>query len=294
MGVVDAKRVKTILLFLLPGLCVYTALTILPIVQATFYSLFNWDGAGKKTFFGLANYREIIFSKDFWNALKNNGIYLVFCCIGQVGIAFVLSILLMGKELRLKGLFRTVLFIPCILAPVVIGFVWLLIYNVRFGMLNYVLNALGLGILARDWLGDTKIVIFSLVVINIWQWIGYYVVVFLAGYQGIPLEVLEAADIDGAVGIKKTRYVIIPLMMDTVRVCLMLCIAGTMKVFDQIFIMTKGGPGRASEVLTMYMYNNTFTAFRYGFGSAISIVILLVSFVLIMGSRRLLNEKGSY
>jgi raffinose/stachyose/melibiose transport system permease protein len=284
--------IRTILWFLLPGLIIYSLVTIVPILQAGYLSFFDWNGSIDKLFIGLDNYKEIFQPEsDYWNAFKNSMIYVIFCCIGQVGIGFALTVLLINTKLRFAKLFRAALYIPCILAPVVIGFLGLLLYNTRFGMVNKLLEMIGLGAWTNDWLGDPKRVIYALVLLHIWQFIGYYTVIFIAAAQGIPPEVLEVAEIDGAVGYKKTLYVIMPLLRPAIMVCLTICIAGTMKVFDQIYIMTKGGPGTASEVLALYMYNNTFTKFRYGFGNAISIVILLTSFVIIVVPRFLIDRK---
>ena len=280
----------TLALYLLPGLAIYTLVSVVPIIEAGYLSFFNGIGLRYKTYIGFQNYREIVSSLEFWSALRNNILYVLFCIVGQVGIGFMLTILLVDKRIRFTGLFRGSMFVPCILAPVVIGFIGLMLYNSRFGLINDAARRLALNFLVQNWLGDPKIVVFALIFLHVWQWIGYYVVIFTAAYQGIPEDVLEASEIEGAVGAKKTRYIIAPLLWDSVKLSIMLCIAGTMKVFDQIFIMTGGGPGKASQVLTIYMYNNTFTNFRMNFGSAISIIILLTSLILIIGSRRLLTR----
>lgn len=292
MNIASKKNTWTLLWLLLPGLLVYTLIAVVPIIQAAYWSLFDWNGSSSMYFLGLDNYREIFSSySDYWNAFKNTMLYVVFCCIGQVGLGFLFAVLFINRKFRFGALFRSALYLPCILAPVVIGFLGLMIYNPRFGLLNTLLSLVGLEHLGRDWLGDPNVVIYALIAIHIWQFIGYYTTIFLAAAQGISPEILEVAEIDGAVGLAKTWYVIIPLLRNTIFVCLTICIAGTMKVFDQIFVMTKGGPGVASEVLALYMYNNTFNRFRYGFGSAISIVILLTSFVMIVIPRWLIERR---
>jgi raffinose/stachyose/melibiose transport system permease protein len=216
----------------------------------------------------------------------------VLCVIGQVGLAFLITVLLTGRKIKGGNVISGALFVPCILAPLVIGFMGMMLYNSRFGMINNILRSIKLDFLVRDWLSDPKLVIFSLIAIHIWQWIGYYVVIFTAAYHGISTSVLESAMLDGAIGIKRMIYIIIPLLWDSLKVSVMLCIAGTMKIFDTIFVMTGGGPGKVSQVLSIYMFNNTFLNFRMNFGSAISVVIMLVSLFLIGGSRWLLTVKG--
>jgi raffinose/stachyose/melibiose transport system permease protein len=237
------------------------------------------------------NYKEIFaVQSSFWNALKNTMIYVVVCVVGQVGLGLVFSLMLFSVPLKGSRIFRSAMYIPCILAPVVIGFLGLQLYNGRFGIVNSLLHAIGLDSWTRDWLGDGRVAIYALVALHVWQFIGYYSVIILSAAQAIPQELLEVSEVDGAVGLKKIWYVIIPLLKNTILVCLTICVAGTMKVFDQIFVMTKGGPGNATEVLGLYMYNNTFNRFRYGLGSAISIVILVSSLIMVVFPRITLEK----
>lgn len=292
MGVKRKREWKTIILFLFPGVLIYTMITVMPIIQSAYYSLFDWSGGANKVFVGFGNYREIFGSEEFWNAFKNNILYVVMCCIGQVGIGYVLAIFFINfPKMKCQKLFRSILYIPCILAPVVIGFMGLLVYNSRIGLLNTILIKIGMSSWTRDWLGSSSTAIFALIAMHIWQFIGYYTIIFMAAAGSIPKEVLEVAELDGATGWKKTVYVISPLMKHTIFVTLVVCISGTMKVFDQIFVMTKGGPGTASEVLTLYMYNNTFSNMRYGFGSAISMIIVMISFVMIVMPQIVMNLR---
>lgn len=302
-GTTGSKRkreIKTVLLFLLPGLFIYCLIAIYPLLRSIVYSLYDWSGGANMQYIGLGNYEEIFNSREFWGALTNNVYYVIACCIGQVGIGYVLALFLINyPNLRGRKLYRSILYIPCILAPVVIGFMGLLLFNSRIGLVNTILRSVGLSGLARDWLGNSGTAIWSLIIIHIWQFIGYYTIIFLAAAQSISAGVLESAELDGATGWKKTLYVISPLLKDTIWVTLVICISGTMKVFDQIYIMTKGGPGTASQVLTLYMYNNTFNNMRYGFGSAIAMIIVLVSFVtivipqIIINIRRGKEERGA-
>ena len=279
---------KLIVFYLTPAVIAYSFFSVVPIALAAFYGFFEWSGGKISSFVWFKNYQELLLNPDFWNAFKNNIIFVIGCCVGQVGIGFLFSMYLMGKKARFKKIFQGALFIPCLLAPIVVGFIWTQVFNARYGLLNLLFEKVGLGFLARDWLGDPTYVVSSMLIPHIWQWIGFYVIVFLAAFQGLPESILEVAEIDGATGVKKILYVILPLMRDTIMVSLTLCISGTMKVFDHIFIMTGGGPGRASEVLSLYVYNNTFRNFRFGYGSAGSVTILMISLIIIFVVRKLL------
>ncbi|NJD02829.1 MAG: sugar ABC transporter permease [Ruminiclostridium sp.] len=285
------KNLKLILIYMLPAVVIYSFFSVIPIALAVIYSFFEWTGGRTSGFIWFQNYGELLFNPDFWNAFKNNVIFVIGSCIGQIGIGFIFSLFLISRDFKLKKLFQGALFIPCLMAPLVVGFIWIQVYNSRFGLLYMIFNSLGIDFMLQDWLGNPKIVIYSLLIPHIWQWIGFYVIVFLAAFQALPESVLEVAEIDGATGFKKTKYIIIPLLRDTIKVSLILCISGTMKVFDHIFIMTGGGPGRASEVLSLYVYNNTFTNFRFGYGSAGSVTILIISLGIIYIVKILLTGK---
>ncbi|MFD1175467.1 carbohydrate ABC transporter permease [Paenibacillus puldeungensis] len=279
--------------FLMPGIIIYAFIVVIPMILAMRFSLFNWSGGPKMHFSGFGNYLTLVQDKTFWISLKNNLVIIFFSVIGQVGIGFLLSVFLSSKLVKFKGFHRTVIFIPVILSSVVIGFLWTMIYNKDYGLLNWALNSLHLSSLIQPWLDDPKIVIYMVTIPIVWQYIGLYMVIFMSSLQSIPKEILEVAELDGATGWKKTRYITFPLLYDTVKVAIMLCIAGNMKVFDHIFVMTGGGPGTSSTVMAQYAYNNSFVMFKLGYGSAVSIGIMVISLLLILVSRKLMggNEK---
>jgi raffinose/stachyose/melibiose transport system permease protein len=276
---------------LAPGTILFVVCCIAPLFVAFYYSLFKWDGGPTKTFAGLANYIQLATDRTFWGAFKNNITFIIWTVIGQIGIAFIVSMLMISRSLRLKALHRTVIFFPVILSAVVVGFTWKIIYNKDYGFLNRVLTLLGRADWIKPWLDDPDIVIPSLAVAKIWQYIGYYMVILLAAIQSIDKEVLEVAELDGAIGWKKSVYIVIPLIKSTFMVALMLCISGNMKTFDQIYVMTNGGPGGASEVVAMYAYRVSMERMEYGYGSTAAIGILLLSLALI-GLSNLVTKRS--
>ncbi|ADQ39782.1 binding-protein-dependent transport systems inner membrane component [Caldicellulosiruptor acetigenus I77R1B] len=269
----------------------YVFVVVMPLILALRYSLYDWSGGPRMRFVGLSNYAELIKDTDFWLSFKNNVIITLLCIVGQIGIAFVLAALMTTRVLKFKEFHRTVIFLPVVLSAVVIGFIWTLMYNQQIGILNWVLRAIGLESLIKPWLDDPKIVIYSVSVPLIWQYIGFYLVILMASLQSIPKEIFEAAEIDGADGFKRTIYIILPLLADTLKVSVMLCIAGNMKVFDHIYVMTGGGPGKSSMVMAQYAYNNSFIMFKLGYGSTISVGILILSLAIILLSRKLMGGK---
>jgi raffinose/stachyose/melibiose transport system permease protein len=277
--------------FLAPGVLIFLFGVIMPLLTSFWYSLFKWSGGASMDFLGLKNYRDLIHDFDFWFSFKNNLIIIIICIIGQIGIAFIIASLLMSREIILKNFHRTVMFFPVVLSAVVVGFLWYIIYNKDYGILNYFLRAIGLENLIRPWLDDPKYVLFSVSLPLVWQNIGFYLVIILAGFQSIPKEIFEVSELDGATGIKKAVYITLPLLNNTFKVCLMLCISGNMKVFDHIYVMTGGGPGKSSTVLAQYAYNHSFLMFKYGYGSAASVAILIISLFLILISQMLMGGR---
>lgn len=266
---------------LAPGILLFVLCCIAPLFVAVYNSFFDWNGGPVKTFILFDNYIELIKDKTFWSSFLNNVEFIVWTVIGQIGIAFIICMLLVSRILKFKNLHRTVIFFPVVLSAVVVGFLWRIMYNTDYGMINIFLRGMGLQNLIRPWLDDPKIVIPSLAIPKIWQYIGFYMIILLAAIQSIDKEILEVADLDGAVGFKKSRYVVIPLIKETLMVTVMLCISGNMKTFDQIFVMTGGGPGTSSQVVAMYAYNVSMERMRYGYGSTAAIGILILSLGLI-------------
>jgi raffinose/stachyose/melibiose transport system permease protein len=277
---------------LAPGTFLFVMCCIAPLFVAFYYSLFKWDGGPEKTFLGFMNYVQLGMDKAFWGAFKNNVTFIIWTVAGQIGIAFIVSMLMISRTLRLKTLHRTVIFFPVILSAVVVGFTWKIIYNKDYGFLNRILALAGRADWIKPWLDDPDMVIPSLAAAKIWQYIGYYMVILLAAIKNIDKEVLEVAELDGAIGWRKSVYIVIPLIKNTFLVALMLCISGNMKTFDQIYVMTNGGPGGASEVVAMYAYRVSMERMEYGYGSAAAIGILILSLALI-GISNLVTGKKS-
>ncbi|GHT67012.1 ABC transporter permease [Spirochaetia bacterium] len=274
-----------------PGTLLFVMCCIAPLFVAFYYSLFKWNGGPHKEFIGILNYLQLAADKAFWGAFKNNITFIVWTVIGQIGIAFIVSMLMISRGLKLKKLHRTVIFFPVILSAVVVGFTWKIIYNKDYGLLNGLLTLIGRADWIKPWLDDPDIVIPSLAAAKIWQYIGYYMVILLASIQSIDKEILECAELDGAIGWKKSVYVVVPLIKNTLMVAIMLCISGNMKTFDQIYVMTNGGPGGASEVVAMYAYRVSMERMEYGYGSTAAIGILILSLALIGLSNLVTKRK---
>jgi raffinose/stachyose/melibiose transport system permease protein len=275
-----------------PALVLFAVFVVVPIFLALWFSFFNWSGGRNMSFAGSANYVRLIADGQFWATFGNNAFLIAFCLVGQIGLGFALALLICGRALRLKEFHRAVIFFPVVISAVVIGFMWSMIYNKDFGLLNFALNGLGLESWIRPYLDEPKTVMLFASIPVVWQYIGLYMVLFLTGIQSIEPSIFEVAEIDGASSFQRTAHITLPLLVDTLKVAVMLCIAGNMKIFDHIFIMTGGGPGKSSMVMAMYAYNQTFEMFKLGYSSAISIGIMILSLGMILASRGLLRARG--
>lgn len=280
-----------IVIGLLPAVLLFTFFAIVPIFWSAYYGFFEWKGIGAAKFIGLANYNEIIHDPIFWRSFKNNLLVVAASVFGQVPIALVLALLLLRNSWIHKFI-RTAVFMPMVLSSVVVGIIWGYIYHPEIGILNFMLDAVGLASWKRLWLGDPAISMYSLMIPIIWNYIGPYLILFIAAIHNIPSEMDDAARIDGALGARKLFAITLPLIWDTIKVAIVLCISGSLKAFDLIYIMTGGGPARSTEVLASYMYNNTFAIYRFGYGSAISTTIVLISLILIAGSQFLMKTNN--
>jgi len=292
MGTLRKMKTANIYLYLLPAILIYGFIIVVPLLLSFYISLFHWSGGPKMEFAGFGNYAQLATDGRFWFSFRNNMIITLLSIVGQIGIAFALAIVLQAKWVRFREFHRTVLFLPVVLPSVVVGFIWNLIYSTDYGILNALLRAIGLEGWIRPWLDSPDIVIFSVTVPIIWQWVGLYLIIFMAAIQNIPAEIYESAEIDGATGWRKVVSITLPMMQDTMKVAVMLCIAGNMKIFDNIFVMTGGGPGNSSTVMAQYAYNISFSQFKLGYGSAISIGMIIISLLLIGLSRRMMGGRS--
>lgn len=279
------------ILLLGPGVIWYVFAVIVPLFGSLRYSFFSFKGMRADRFVGPANYAELATDPVFWQSFRNNIVITVLCIIGQIGLALIFAAMLNTQMAKLKNLHRAVIFFPGVLSMVIIGFIWTIMYNNDYGLINFFLRALKLDSLILPWLDDPKYVVFFISIPIIWQYVGYYMVIIMAGMSSISKEIYEMAEIDGANGWKKMVLITMPLIKNTLMVCLMLCISGNMQVFDHIYIMTMGGPGTSSTVMALYGYSKTFTQGNIEYGNTISIGILIISLVLILITKRIIGGR---
>lgn len=271
---------KAVFIFLLPALVLFLTIIIVPIFMSVTYSLTEWDGIGKKVFTGFDNYKELFLtnSDGFWRAVKNSLIFAAGSVFVQLPISLILALIL-ARGVKGERFYVSVYFIPVLISTVVIGQLWMKIYNPQYRLLNTVLRSMGLEQLTGNWLGDTKKVIFAVIVPVLWQYIGYHMLLMYASVRSISEEIFEAARIDGANGIQTALHITIPLMKPILKVCVTFAVVGSLKNFDLVYVMTGGGPAGASQLPSTLMVETIFSRNMYGYGSSMAIFIILECFL---------------
>lgn len=280
---------RVVFAYLIIPLLLYCYAVFIPLLTAGFFSFFEWKGGPTKTFTGITNYVTLIKDKIFWQSFGHN-IYLVIACIiGQIGLAFIVVLMIQSRLVKFKGIHRTFGFFPSTISAVYIGFIWMMVFDYKRGVVNWFLDQIGKSDLTKVWLNEPSLVMILISIPLIWQYIGYYMVIILSAISSVDHEIFEVAEIDGANAFQRAVYIILPLIKNTLLVCVTLCVAGNMKAFDHIFVMTNGGPGTASMVMSLYGYNISFRQSNMGYGSAISIGIFVTSLIVIGGVQLLVR-----
>jgi ABC-type sugar transport system permease subunit len=282
------------LLFILPALLIYAAVVLYPLLSMFYLSLFSWDGLSPdKTFIGLDNFRQLTSDPIFFITLRNAGIWIVF----GVGLSLVIGLalaLLVNQRLRGTTFFRTIFFLPTTVSVIVVGQIWGWIYQGDVGVLNSYLGLLGLDNLKQAWLGDPTLAIYSAVVVALWSGVGFQMMVYLAGLQTIPGEILEAAQVDGATPWQRLRTVTLPLLLPQTVTLTILGIIGTLSQFTLVYVLTEGGPAYQSELPSVFVFTQAFTLSQQGYASAIAVVIFALSLIITVIQLRLYRRYQGY
>lgn len=270
------RNKSAIIIFLLPALLLYTAIVFIPIVASIYFSFFKWDVINPMKFIGVDNYIRM-FTRDavFMTSIKNMMILLFVSLVIQQGLGFLLAILITGS-IKGKEWFKNIFFFPAVISSVAVGMMWSFIYNPEIGMLNKLLEVMGLSSLTNDWLSQPDTAMWAVSFVVGWQYLGYTMILYIAAIQNIPAHIFESARIDGAVGWKMVWHMTIPLVQPIMKVTTILITIGSLKFFDLVFVMTGGGPANKTQVFASYLYGRSFRQFEYGYGDALSVILLLM------------------
>lgn len=279
-----------IILFLLPALVLFLLFVVYPIFRSIYFSTFDWNGLGPATNnIGLGNYKKIFTDKVFLKSMLNVFVIIILSLGLQLPLALILSVLV-GRDLPGRNLFRTMFFLPYVISEVNTAIMWTLLFNANpdRGLLNAVVVLLGFNPIG--WLADSKVVLMSVFFVLTWKYFGFHMLLFLTGIQNIPLELEEAARIDGASSFQNFFYLTLPLLSRTIRTSVYMSVLGSIQQFTIIWVMTGGGPVNASETMATYMYRYGIVRHQLGYGSAVAIIMFLFCLIFSLLYQRLTRQ----
>jgi multiple sugar transport system permease protein len=263
--------------FLLPNLIGFTVFTFLPVLAALLISFTDWDLLQAPDWVGLGNYRTLFADPLFGQVLKNTALYVLGTVPLQMALALAVALAL-NQRIPGQLFFRTAYFMPVVASTVAVALVWRWIFNYDFGLLNSFLYMIGVQE-PPNWLGSTRWALLSIIIMSIWQQVGYSMVLFLAGLQGVPQQLYEAAKIDGAGPTARFVFITLPMLSATTFFVLVIGVINSFQVFDQALIMTQGGPANATNTIVYHIYRNAFQFFKMGYASAMAWVLFAIIFV---------------
>ncbi|QGQ95016.1 sugar ABC transporter permease [Paenibacillus psychroresistens] len=283
-------RLSFSIMFLAPALFIYTLFMMIPVASSAYYSLTLWNGIFNPKFIGLDNYMEILHDSNYWLVAKNTLTLILFTLVFQVPPAIIIAYILFKVKVGFK-FFRSVYFLPVVVAPIAIGIMFSLFYNGDFGPINKFFDLVGLSSWKHNWLSDIKVVLYSVMFPQVWQYIGLFIVIILAALMSIPEDLFESAKMDGATVVNTFFRIVVPLIWDVIQVCMILAVTGTLKSFDHTWAITQGGPGLSSAYLAVYIYQKFITS-DFGYASAITITVLIYALAFTVILKRFFSKEA--
>lgn len=276
----SGRRALTAWLFLAPSIAILVAFTLYPMIQAVYLSLTDYNLIRAAEFVGLGNYVELFQDPDFWNAFGNTVLYAVVVTPVTVILALLFALML-NQRFPGRAFARTAIFLPFIVSLGIIAIAWAFLLDPNIGLLSYWLGLVGI-VPEQGWLTDPRYAMAAVMIVGVWKNVGFYMVIYLAGLQSIPVDMYEAARLDGAGPWQRFRSITWPLLSNQTLLVSVLALIATLQAFDQIWVMTRGGPFFRTETLVMLIYRQGFQELRFGYASAISFVLLVFVFILSM------------
>ena len=288
------SKKNTKIIMIMPAVILFTVFFLAPIFISVYYSFTDFSGIGAAKFIGFKNYQVLLNDKFFFIALKNTFIILIGITITILPLSFIVALLL-EKPFRGSGVVQSMIFAPNVIAPILVGLIWLFILDPKMGMINAILRSIGLSDYQQQWIGGKTLTPYSVAFVYLWQVLGFYTTINMAGLRSIPADIYEAAEIDGANYFQRIRKITIPMMKNTIVINTILIITGGFKIFETVKQLTNGGPNHMSDVLVTYMYDTTFTSSRYGYGMAVAtvsfVLCLIFSIIYLVNVGKSLEQK---
>lgn len=284
VGMTKKKTAFWVAVFLLPNLIGFLTFIVFPLISSLAISFTNWDLISTMEFIGIENYKQLLSDNEFWSAFKHTITFIV----GYLPLVMIFGLacaLLLNRKVNFRAFFRAAYFLPVVTSWVAVSLVWKWLFNPSYGLINYFLSFVGID--GLNWLQDENLAMPAIIITSVWKDIGFVMVIFLGGLQNISTSYYEAADIDGANSWKKFWNITLPLLTPTTFFVTIISLINSFQVFDQVMIMTEGGPGGATNVLVQNIYNHAFRYFEMGYASAMSWILFIVIFVITLIQMRI-------
>ncbi|MEC0236837.1 sugar ABC transporter permease [Paenibacillus kribbensis] len=284
------KKYVMLLAFTAPALIFYAIFLLIPTISGMYYSFTDWNGLNPNySFLGLGNFVEALKEDpDFLNSLWFTLKYVLVMIVLQNVLALLLAVLIESRT-RSKGFFRTIFFMPNMISTIISAFMWTFVFS---SVLPQIAEKTAIAFLGQSWLGDPKVSFFSIIIVSLWNGVGYMMIIYLAALQGVPQSLKEAAIIDGANAFQTLRSVTLPMITHAITICFFLTLNGAFKVYEVVYGLTGGGPGRSTQVITMNIYEEAFSNnFRYGYASAKSVILFAIVLIFTLIQLRVMKKK---
>ena len=289
----DKRKNLEILFFVTPALLLIAMFMLVPIIQAVRFSVYNWKGFGPLVdFVGLQNYVRVLQNEVFTDALVHNLIIIAGSIIIQLPLGLAIALLL-NRKMKIQGLLRTIIFVPYVLSEVIAGVVWFQLLQPQYGLIDTVLSKLGIQGPAQGWLGTPDLALWTVLIVLTWKYLGLAVILFLAGLQGVPDELYEAAQIDGASWWQIQRKITIPLLGPTLRTWGFLSMVGSLQLFDMVWILTGGGPANSTTTMATFLVSEGTKRQNFGVASAASVILFIVALILAVSYQQFILKRDT-
>lgn len=289
----DKRKNLEILFFVTPALLLIAMFMLVPIIQAVRFSVYNWKGFGPLVdFVGLQNYVRVLQNEVFTDALVHNLVIIAGSIIIQLPLGLAIALLL-NRKMKIQGLLRTIIFVPYVLSEVIAGVVWFQLLQPQYGLIDTVLAKLGIQGPAQGWLGTPDLALWTVLIVLTWKYLGLAVILFLAGRQGVPDELYEAAQIDGASWWQIQRKITIPLLGPTLRTWGFLSMVGSLQLFDMVWILTGGGPANSTTTMATFLVSEGTKRQNFGVASAASVILFIVALILAVSYQQFILKRDT-
>lgn len=290
----NKMKVRTRVVFMAPTLVFFVGIVVLPVFASFYYSFFDWNGVSEKIFIGFRNFQEVWQDELVKNALMNTLKMTFFSTLIQLPAAMIIALMITNRRIRGRKILQNIFFLPVILSSAIVGILWKQIYEPNYGLLNILLGKIGKSEWQHAWLGEPQVALGAIIIVMLWYYVGNYVLIYFGALESVPMDVMEYARIDGVPPVKLFFLIQLPLIWPTIQLTTMLVVVNSLRYFDLVYIMTKGGPNHSTDVLATVIIQKAFDSMRFGYASAISMFLFFIGCIFILIINKVMKREAVY